>query len=249
MSSFGVILVAAGRSRRFADKNYKKPFAQLAGRAVWLHSAELFLNREDVEQVVVVIAAEDREDFDRRFGANRAIMGFDVCEGGAERADSVAAGLAKIHDAIEHVAIHDAARPCLSEKSIDAVFAEAKKTGAAILATPVASTLKRGVKSNGVTLVGETVARENLWAAQTPQVFRRDWLLEAYAQEGRSAATDDSQLVERLDHPVSIVPDTPLNLKITTRADLKLAEQILKNRPAAKPKGFGHPFSADDLWR
>lgn len=249
MSGFGVIVVAAGGSTRFGDKHYKKPFANLAGRAVWLHSAELFLGRDDVEQLVVVIAEDDQEDFDRRFGANRAIMGFDVAIGGQQRADSVAAGLAKIKPTIDHVAVHDAARPCVTDKGVDAVFAEAQRTGAAILAAPVASTLKRAKQADGRTVVEETVSRESLWAAQTPQVFARELLVEAYAQPDAATATDDAQLVERLGKPVSLVEDTPLNLKITTKADLKLAEQILKNRPAAKPKGFGHPFADDNLWR
>ncbi|TWT76973.1 2-C-methyl-D-erythritol 4-phosphate cytidylyltransferase [Posidoniimonas polymericola] len=249
MSSFGVILVAAGGSTRFGDKQYKKPFANLAGRAVWLHSAELFLNRDDVEQLVVVIAEDDREDFDRRFGANRAIMGFDVAIGGQQRADSVAAGLAKIKPSIGFVAVHDAARPCLSAKSVDAVFAEAQRSGAAILAARVSSTLKRATSVDGSPVVEATVSRENLWAAQTPQAFARELLVEAYAQSDAASATDDSQLMERLGRPVSLVENTPLNLKITTKADLKLAEQILKNRPAAKPKVFGHPFADDNLWR
>lgn len=245
MSSIGVILVAAGRSRRFGDKNYKKPFAPLAGRAVWLHSAELFLARDDVKQMVVVIAEEDREDFDRRFGANRAIMGFDVCHGGAERADSVAAGLALVKPEIELVAVHDAARPCVLDASIDKVFAEAAKSGAAILAAQVASTLKRVERGRVI----ETVPRDDLWEAQTPQVFRRDVLEQAYAAGDRSSATDDAQLVERLGRPVTVVPDTRLNLKITTKADMKMAEQIVKTRPSAKPKGFSHPFADDDLFR
>lgn len=249
MSKFAVILVAAGKSTRFGDKNYKKPFANLAGRAVWLHSAELFLNRDDVAQLIVVIAEEDKEDFDRRFGANRAIMGFDVCLGGKQRADSVKAGLERVKDGVEYVAVHDAARPCVGDKSVSGVFAEARKSGAAILASPVAATLKRATKQGGAVVIQETVAREDLWAAQTPQVYRLDLLQQAYAQADYESATDDAQLVERLGHAVTIVPDTPLNLKITGQSDLRLAEQVLKNRPAAKPKGFGHPFGQDDLWR
>ncbi|MCA9241343.1 MAG: 2-C-methyl-D-erythritol 4-phosphate cytidylyltransferase [Planctomycetales bacterium] len=249
MSNFGVILVAAGKSTRFADKHYKKPFVQLGGRAVWLHSAEVFLNRDDVKQLVVVIAEEDRETFQDRFGANRAIMGFDVCTGGAERADSVAAGLAVLKPEVEFVAIHDAARPCVSDKSVSDVFSAAQQSSAAILAAPVASTLKRAARSGSAVTIEETVARQDLWLAQTPQVFRKELILKAYAHSDRAGVTDDSQLVERLGQAVSIVEDSPLNLKITTKSDVKLAEQILKARPAAKPKGFGHPFGEDDLWR
>ncbi|MEM8864726.1 MAG: 2-C-methyl-D-erythritol 4-phosphate cytidylyltransferase [Planctomycetota bacterium] len=243
MSKFAVIIVAAGKSTRFGGA-YKKPFAPLAGRAVWLHSAERFMNRDDVARVIVVVSEEDREEFNRKFGANVAILGLSVCNGGAERADSVAAGLALVEDA-DFVAIHDAARPCVTDKEIDRLFAKVKETGAGLLATPVASTLKR---ATGEQTVEETVPRQGLWAAQTPQAFRRDWLEAAYQQPERSQATDDAQLVEQLGHPVSLVEGSSLNLKITTRADLKLAEQIIKATPPPKPKG-GNPFADDDLWR
>ena len=248
MPSFAVILPAAGKSSRFRDANYKKPFAPLAGRAVWLHSAERFLARKDVKQVVVVIDAEDREDFSRMFGANIAIMGVEVCTGGAERCDSIQQGLAKVRDDVELVAIHDAARPCLADKWIDAVFAAAANSGAAILASPVTATLKR---SDGKTppSIAETVARKNLWEAQTPQVFRRELINKAYAARSAASTTDDSQLVERLGVPVTIVEGSPLNIKITTKDDLRLAEQVLKVLHKPKQEGFSHPFAGDDIWR
>src|SRR6185503_19343870 len=159
MPNFAVILPAAGQSRRFHDKACKKPFAPLGGRAVWLHAAERFLNRNDVKQTILVIAAEDRESFFDKFGANVAILGIDVVDGGAERSESVANSLARVKTSIEYVAIHDAARPCLANEWIDAVFSAAEKTGAAILATPVVSTLKR-VGSDRT--IQETVERQNL---------------------------------------------------------------------------------------
>ena len=87
MANFAVILPAAGKSTRFHDKHYKKPFVPLDNRAVWLHSAEKFLNRDDVKQVCIVIAAEDRDHFQSKFGANVAILGVEVVEGGAQRSD------------------------------------------------------------------------------------------------------------------------------------------------------------------
>lgn len=245
MAKFAVVLAAAGQSRRFHDKAYKKPFAPLAGRAVWLHSAERFMNRDDVKQTIVVVAAADREEFNRKFGANIAILGLDVVEGGAERVDSVAAALERLADGIDMVAVHDAARPCIVDKWIDQVFAAAERDGAAILAMPVAETLKR---TDDGKRIAETVDRGSIWAAQTPQVFRRDLLVEAYAKRGKAAVTDDAQLVERLGRPVTLVPCSPLNLKITTRDDLKLAEQVLRVLPKPKLGGFQHPF-ADDRWR
>lgn len=246
MANFAVIMPAAGKSSRFEDKNYKKPFAPLGGRAVWLHSAEKFLARNDVKQVLIVIAAEDREYFQFKFAANTAILGIDVVEGGAERFDSVAKALARVRADIDYVCVHDAARPCLADEWITSVFEAAKKSGAAILATPVTSTLKRvGSKHT----IEATVPRAGLWEAQTPQVFERKLLLDAHARRGDYPATDDAELVERLGQPVTVVPGSPINFKISTREDLRLAEQALKALPKPRLAGPNHPFAGDDMWR
>ncbi len=246
MAQFAVILPAAGKSSRYHDKNYKKPFAPLDGRAVWMHSAERFLNRREVVQTILVIAKEDREYFHFKFASNAAILGIEVVDGGAERADSVENALARVKPAAEYVCVHDAARPCLVDEWIDRVFQAAIETQAAILAVPVTATLKRVGPDKRIE---ETVARSNLWEAQTPQVFRRELLLEAYARRGGFGATDEAQLVERLGKPVTVVQGSPLNVKITTREDLRLAEAALKALPKPKLAGPLHPFADDDLWR
>lgn len=246
VASFAVIIVAAGKSSRFKDAHYRKPFAPLENRAVWLHSAERFINRGDVKQVIVVVAAEDREAFQEKFGANVAILGIDVVEGGAERSDSVANALARVKPTIDFVAIHDAARPCLANEWIDRVFAAAETAGAAILAVPVSGTLKRVGPDK---TIQATVSRKDIWEAQTPQVFRRDWLLQAYANRGREAATDDAEVVQRAGHKVTVVAGSSLNLKITTKEDLRLAAQALHALPKPKTLGPAHPFADDDLWR
>ncbi len=246
MAKFAVILPAAGRSSRFHDKNYKKPFAPLANKAVWLHSAERFVNRSDVKQILIVISPEDMEYFQFKFSANTTILGIDVVEGGAERADSVAKALARVKADIDFVCIHDAARPCLADEWISQVFAAAEKTDAAICAIPVQGTLKRVGADHKIE---ETVSRTGLWEAQTPQVFRRQLLLEAHAKRGDFPATDDAQLVERIGHAVTVVAGSPINLKIASREDLRLAEQALKVLPKPKLSGSAHPFADDDMWR
>jgi 2-C-methyl-D-erythritol 4-phosphate cytidylyltransferase len=246
MATFAAIIAAAGKSSRFGDRNYKKPFAMLGGRAVWLHSVDRFQSRGDVKQTIVTVAADDREEFDRKFGANVAIMGIEVVAGGEHRADSVQRALERVKSEIEFVAVHDAARPCIADKWIEQVFEAAQRTGAAILAAQVGETLKR---VDGKREITATVDRQSLWTAQTPQVFRRELLVEAYAKRGTNAATDDAQLVERLGHAVTVVPCSAMNLKITTRDDLRLAEQVLKVLPKPKPDGFSHPFAGDDLFR
>ena len=246
MAKFSVILPAAGKSSRFRDEHYKKPFANLSGRAVWLHSAERFINRDDCVQVILVISSEDREHFDMKFSANAVILGIDVVEGGQERADSIQNALARVQADVDYVAVHDAARPCIADEWIDRVFAEAEKTGAAMLALPVTATLKRVTEDR---VIDETVSRENLWEAQTPQVFRRDLLMQAYAQRGDTSVTDDAQLLEQIGQAVSVVTGSPLNMKITTKQDLRLAELAVKILPKPKLEGFGNPFAGDDMWR
>jgi 2-C-methyl-D-erythritol 4-phosphate cytidylyltransferase len=240
-----VILPAAGKSSRYRDQHYKKPFAPLDGRPVWMHAADRFANRKDVCQTLLVIAPEDREHFTEKFGGNAALLGIELVEGGAERYDSVARALERVKPEADFIAVHDAARPCIVDEWIDAVFAAAVKTGAAILAAPVTGTLKR---SAGDQTVAETVARDNLWEAQTPQVFRRQLLTDAYARRGNAKATDDAQLVERLGQKVTIVAGSPMNIKITTREDLRIASALLKALPKPKFTGPAHPF-ADELWR
>ncbi len=248
MPKFAVILPAAGRSQRFGDKNYKKPFVMLGDRAVWLHAVERFVSRDDVCQTILVIAEEDREFFHTKFGANLTFLEIDVCIGGQERCDSVAAALEKVRPEADFVAIHDAARPAVDDASIDAVFAAAVASGAAMLGTPVAATIKRASTGKPPT-VEATVPRERLWLANTPQVFSREIITRAYAARGTEQPTDDAQLVERLGQAVTLVEDSPLNIKITNRRDLKLAELIVKTRAPKRAEGFSHPFANDDLWR
>jgi 2-C-methyl-D-erythritol 4-phosphate cytidylyltransferase len=250
---FAVILPAAGKSSRFRDKE-KKVFANLDGRPVWLRSAELFVNRPDVARLIVVVAPEDQATFRQRYGAHIALLGVQIANGGAERFESVANALALVGEDVELVAIHDAARPCLAPNLVDDVFAAAAKTGAAILALPVADTLKR---SDAQGKVEATVPRQGLWLAQTPQAFRRDWLVAAYAGRGAvgnalrgvpGGITDDAQLVEAAGHAVYLVQGSSGNLKITTREDLRLAEAILKSRPQPKAARPIHPFDDEVKW-
>jgi 2-C-methyl-D-erythritol 4-phosphate cytidylyltransferase len=246
VAKFAVILAAAGKSSRYHDKNYKKPFAPLANKAVWLHSAEKFAGRDDVKQTLVVIAPEDREQFQFKFGANTAILGIEVVEGGAERTESVANALARVKSDIDFVCIHDAARPCLVDEWITNIFEAAERTDAVIFAIPVAGTLKRVGPDHKIE---ETVSRTGLWEAQTPQVFRRQLLLDAHAKRDGFPATDDAQLVERIGHKVSVLTGSPINLKIATREDMRLAEQAMKALPKPKLGGPGHPSAGDDMWR
>jgi 2-C-methyl-D-erythritol 4-phosphate cytidylyltransferase len=247
MAKFAVLLPAAGRSSRFHGKE-KKPFATLDGRAVWLRTAELFVTRPDVVQCLLIVAPNDQEMFKMRYTANIAFMNVKLAPGGRERFESVANALALLNPDVEYVAVHDAVRPCVTAEQIDAAFGAVRAHGAAVLAARVTETVKR---VDDKFRIRETVPREGLWLAQTPQVFRRDWLQDAYARRGElgQAITDDAQLVEAAGHPVHVVEGSPTNIKITTRDDLLLAEAILKARPKPKAERPIHPFAEEEMWR
>jgi 2-C-methyl-D-erythritol 4-phosphate cytidylyltransferase len=247
MPTYAVIFPAAGQSSRFHGKE-KKPFANLDGRAVWLRSVELFINRADVAQCIIVVSPDDQEMFRRRFGANLAFMNVQIADGGAERFESVANALALVKPEVDFVAVHDAVRPCLTESLVNDLFARAEKTGAALLAVPIADTIKE-VDPHKKEVKG-TRPRQGLWLAQTPQVFRRDWLQEVYENRARLGAnfTDDAQLMEAAGYAVHIVEGAATNIKITTRQDLILAEAILKGQPKPKPAVSAHPFGEENMW-
>src|SRR5262249_12383146 len=157
-------------------------------------SVELFVTRSDVAQCIIVVSPDDQEMFRRRFGANLAFMNIQIANGGKERFESVANALAMVKPEVEFIAVHDAVRPCLTDAMVTEVFAKAEKTGAAMLAIPIADTIKQVDNK----LVKGTVPRQGMWLAQTPQVFRRDWLQAAYDERTKLGAgiTDDAQLIE-----------------------------------------------------
>ncbi len=251
MATFAVILAAAGKSSRFQSKGaeilgsgpQKKPFMDLKGRAVWVRSAEIFSNREDVKQLIISVSPDDIEWFKQKFRPNLAFMDIEIVPGGEERADSVQNALARVKSDIDYVAIHDAARPLITDKWVGELFAAAEKHHAVIPAVRVSSTLKRAGKDRQIQ---ETVDRSDLWAAQTPQVFQRQILLDAYAKRGDFQPTDEAQLVEHIGQAVTIVEGSPLNQKITTAADFKMAEALVNALP--KPKGIQalHPFADEE---
>lgn len=234
MAKVSVIVVAAGRGGRFGDQE-NKVFATIEGQPLVLRALQLFVNRDDVCETILVVSPTEADQLKSKFGANIGFMGVKFVEGGPERWESVAKGLALVSDEAELVAVHDAVRVCVAQQWIDHVFEAAAKRGAAIPVVPVTATLKR---LDGEKSVAGTVSREGLFEAQTPQVFRRDIILDAYAKlEGTSASetdppvTDDSQVVAAAGHPVTTIVGDPRNIKITTKGDLPLAAAILKALP------------------
>ena len=227
------LVLGAGRGERFVASGgmdaLPKALVPVLGKSSLARSLGALAACPHVARVQPVLAAEWLGDPDL---VRQALGG---CEGvaapvagGRERQDSVAAGLAALPEACTHVAVHDAARPLVTPAAVSRVVEAALETGAALLATPVRDTLHRAVDSRVV----ETPGRTGLVAAQTPQVFRRDWLeaaLDAARRDG-VVGTDDAGLVARLGHPVAIVEGDPDNVKITTEADRRLVEAVLRAR-------------------
>jgi 2-C-methyl-D-erythritol 4-phosphate cytidylyltransferase len=236
MQQVSVIVPAAGSSQRFGDKE-SKIYQRIGGQPVFIRTLEAFTSRQDVCQVLLVVSAADIDQVKERFGANLGFMGVSLVEGGPTRSASVRNALARVSDQAELVCMHDAVRPCIAQEWVDAVFAEAAKTGAAILAYPVHGTLK-AIAIDGI--VERTLPRTVVWEAQTPQVFRKDILIQAYA--AGTEATDDAALVEAAGHPVRIVMGDPRNIKITTLKDLAVAAAVIQTLPKPKPASPSHPF-------
>ncbi len=237
MAKFAVIIAAAGKGERFGSSE-KKTFAKLDGRPVFIRSIERFINRGDVCQTILAVAPEDMGTLKSSYAANLGFMNVKLVEGGDHREQTVAAALKAVSDEAEYIAVHDAVRPCVTEKMIDAVFAEAVKSSAAILAAPIVGTVKR---VSGANVIEETVSRTGLFEAQTPQVFKKDLLVEVYANldKVKEEVTDEARAVELAGHAVSVVMSDPTNLKITTKGDLALANAILKARPAKAAPRLG----------
>ena len=227
------VLVAAGSSTRMATEQgaVRKPLIELAGRPLLEIACAAFDAAPSVGAIVLVVHPDDVATIEgwvetrAAFAKVRAVV-----PGGAERTDSVRIGASiELQAEVELVSVHDAARPLVTASDIERVHAAAASNGAALLALPVRDTLKH---SDDGEHAAKTVARENLWAAQTPQVFaaaRFREILAAAAQED-FRPTDDAALWERYVGPVTLVPGDPTNFKITRPADLELARAILEAR-------------------
>jgi 2-C-methyl-D-erythritol 4-phosphate cytidylyltransferase len=229
MPTFALILPAAGRSVRFgADKL----MGSLAGRPVLAHSLGAFLRRTDVAAVVIPCRAgpeadpfADAPEDLRHMLADPRIR---FCAGGDSRAASVYNGVRSLPEEIEWVAVHDAARPLVSQELIARTLAAAEAHGAAVPALPVHLTIKQ---ADGPlpARVQHTVPRSSLWAMQTPQVMNRAELLSAFAAcpLPLDLVTDDAQILELSGREVWLVAGEERNLKITTALDLRIAEMLM----------------------
>jgi 2-C-methyl-D-erythritol 4-phosphate cytidylyltransferase len=216
------IIAAAGAGTRMASDRPKQ-FLLLAGMPVIFHTLKPFEECEQIHEVIVVLPAEESAGFlslVAKYGLRKVAR---VVPGGATRADSVKRGLMAIRSATaEIVAVHDGVRPFVTVAEIDKTIAAAQSAGAAILVAPVTDTIKQ-VRDHSVV---KTLDRGGLRRALTPQCFRYELLRQAYqrADVNDPSLTDESALVEQLGRPVTVVEGSSRNIKITTPADLLIAE-------------------------
>lgn len=226
--SLAVILPAAGASSRFGNGR-DKLLEILAGKTVLCRSVEAFLCRSDVHKLVIATRDPSATDHLRQvIGPSMDDPRVIICRGSDTRAGSVLEALRCVPESITWVAVHDAARPLVSQDLIDRTFAAAQEHGAAVGALPVTLTIKQAAGPLPAKVI-QTLPRQQLWAMQTPQIARRADLLSAYATCPIPLAqvTDDVQLIELAGKPVWLVPGQESNLKLTTATDLALAQSFL----------------------
>lgn len=219
------IIAAAGMGYRLAS-DQPKQFLELAGTPIIFHTLKPFELCDSIHEVIVVLPAEQSAEFLAQAGKRGLRKLARVVPGGATRADSVKRGLQAIRAATaEIVAVHDGVRPFVTVEEIENTIETARRDGAAILAAPATDTIKLVERGTIV----KTLDRQSLRRALTPQCFRYDLLRQAYEQADVSdpSLTDESVLVERLGHAVTIVEGSARNIKITTRLDLHIAETFL----------------------
>lgn len=253
-----VILPAAGLGTRFSAAgraSASKIEFELAHKPVFLHTIELFHGRGDVGQILLAVHPDRLDDFSFRWADKLSFMGVRLIAGGTiDRWETVQRAIEHVDESATHIAIHDAARPCASAQMIDRVFEAAQRLHAVVPGLPMSDTVKRveegahiEVESDPIDAilgdtasptentctVTQTVPRGDLMRVQTPQVFERSLLSEAYAEltaENASGITDDASVVERAGKPVHVVAGDPLNIKLTHPGDAELLEAVLRMR-------------------
>ena len=233
-SAASAIIVAAGKGMRM-NAGRPKQYLTIAGRPVLSHTLKRFLDCRQVGAVYLIVPQSDM-DFcrDTVLAPLHSDKPVRLISGGDVRQQSVFNGLRAVEDKAENclTIIHDGVRPLVQVDLIIACIRQAERTGACIAGVPASDTIKR---VDHTEQIKETVSRDGLWLAQTPQVFRYDLILNAHEKalaEGYTG-TDDAGLVERLGHPVSIVHGSKTNIKITTREDLTVAAALLQEYETA----------------
>ena len=230
-----VIIPAAGLGTRMAPAGKKtaasKQFVEIDGAPVIIHTLRVFARNPKVEQIVVALRKNEMEQFSRQLEKEKQAGKVATVEGGEHRQQSVGNALARLKAAPDDVVlIHDAVRPFVDDEIIDHVILEVEKHGAAVAGLPAVDTIKQVERAAEGAIVTSTIPRERVVQAQTPQGFRYELIKRAFdaAAADGFTGTDEASLVERLGENVWVVMGSARNIKITTPADLELAEFFLK---------------------
>jgi 2-C-methyl-D-erythritol 4-phosphate cytidylyltransferase len=233
-----VIIPAAGLGTRMAPmtvgaKNKKKmptskQFIELGGTPILIRTVRVFAAMPDVSEIYIALRPGEISTFRARLEKEGKEKKVRLVEGGEHRQQSVANALARVSAAPDDIIlVHDAVRPFVTEQIIKEVIYAAQRYGAAIAGVPAVDTVKRVERTSEGALIKATVPREKVVMAQTPQGFRYDVLKRAFDNAGEFQATDEAALVEHSEHDVAVVMGSPRNIKITTPADMELAEFYL----------------------
>ena len=218
----GAIIVAAGNSNRMGGVD--KIFALIDGEPLLVRVVDAFQSCTSVDEIIIVLSRKNVERGRQLVREHSWAKVHAVCHGGLKRQDSVKEGLRRLVNC-NWVIIHDGARPCINDDLIERGLSAAQQSGAAVAAVPVKDTIKIVTRRG---FVQQTPARQSLWIAQTPQIFRYDLIMEAYQQTDEKV-TDDATLVERLGQKVEVYMGSYRNIKVTTPDDLAVAELFLGN--------------------
>ena len=255
-----VVIPAGGQSARFGPKD--KLAEDVGGRALLLRTIEFFTKREEVHEIIVAGPTKDFDTFKDKYGPSLSFHGVSIVKGGANaRWESVKNALEAVSDSVDRVAIHDAARPALSNELFDQLLLASKSLPAVAPALPISGTVKKtnqkpttlgdddaiadAILGSGTQTkvdafeVIETIDRTSLWELQTPQLFETSLIQKAYEQTTLDGCTDDAQVVEKFGQPVHLITGDSRNIKVTTQSDIALIRSIVgirgeKERPAHK---------------
>ena len=218
-----VIIVAGGKGLRMGGE-LPKQFIPLCGKPILMHTLEKFYGWDASAELIVVLPAEQKSYWQMLCREIGCKVPHCVVDGGETRFHSVRNGLQAVAEGDGLVAVHDGVRPFVSSAVISSCFSIAEAFGAAIPVVPVIESVRE--TENGVS---RPFDRDRLCIVQTPQVFRADWLREAYRQPYEPRFTDDASLVEAAGHTIRLVDGNRENIKITTPLDLKMAEMLMGN--------------------
>jgi len=237
-SRLAVILLAGGKGSRM-KANMPKQFLPLLGKPVFMHSLDLFLKMDNVESIVIVLDESFRDEYKDLLTLDSRIIWADP---GKERQDSVFNGLTQVPTTCDLVAVHDSARPLVTEKEVNDVVRDGLLYGAAVLGVPMKATVK---ESEDGEFVLRTIPRSRLWEIHTPQVVRRENLLRGFKKvsENNIEVTDDVSIIESLGERVRVTVGEYTNIKLTTPDDFTVAEQVLIARE--KEKNQSLKYSSD----